>query len=139
MHAITPIKNMYNILDLREKELVDLKAIADEMNIKRFESLSKDELVYRILDEQAISKAAEKKAEFSDNDDPKKRRVRMKPNNKTAPGLFNDQKKPSPAAQPSSSPKPENAVAPAQSPAKPEAPKATPTQQAEQDVRAATR
>jgi len=121
---------MYNILDLREKELVDLKAIADEMNIKRFESLSKDELVYRILDEQAISKAAEKKAEFSDNDDPKKRRVRMKPNNKTAPGLFNDQKKPSPAAQPSSSPKPENAVAPAQSPAKPEAPKATPTQQA---------
>ena len=121
---------MYNILDLREKELVDLKAIADEMNIKRFESLSKDELVYRILDEQAISKAAEKKAEFSDNDDPKKRRVRMKPNNKPAPGLFNDQKKPSPAAQPSSSPKPENAVAPAQSPAKPEAPKATPTQQA---------
>ncbi|MBB3186288.1 transcription termination factor Rho [Microbacter margulisiae] len=73
---------MYNISELREKDLAELKKIAAEMNIKRFESLPKDELVYRILDEQAISKAAEKKESASIDEDAKKKRIRMRTPNK---------------------------------------------------------
>lgn len=47
----------YNILELNEKELPDLQKIAEELGIKKVESLKKEELVYRILDEQAISYA----------------------------------------------------------------------------------
>jgi transcription termination factor Rho len=86
---------MFNILELREKELVELKKIAADMKIKRFESLLKDELVYRILDEQAISKAAEQKDTTTDDDEAKKRRMRMKtPNKPVASNQTNQQKKP---------------------------------------------
>ncbi len=56
----------YNILELNEKLLTELQAIASELGIKKAESLKKEELVYRILDEQAISYAgiqAEKEKE----------------------------------------------------------------------------
>ena len=52
---------MYDILELNKKLLPDLKEIAKSMNIKRVESLRKQDLVYRILDQQAID-AAEKDA-----------------------------------------------------------------------------
>jgi transcription termination factor Rho len=91
---------MYNILELREKELVELKKIAADMKIKRFESLSKDELVYRILDEQAISKAAEQKDTTNDDDEAKKRRMRMKTPNKAASNQSDQQKKQTNVAQP---------------------------------------
>jgi transcription termination factor Rho len=48
---------MYNILDLNEKTLTELKEIAKNEGLKKFDSLAKEELVYRILDEQAINKA----------------------------------------------------------------------------------
>lgn len=51
---------MYNIIQLREKELSELQEIADELGIKKTSSLGKDELVYKILDEQAIAEAAKK-------------------------------------------------------------------------------
>lgn len=120
---------MYNILDLREKELVDLKAIANGMNIKRFESLTKDELVYRILDEQAISKAAEKKMDDSDNDDAKKRRVRMKSPNKPVAGSSVEQKKAHPSTPSTASVKAENTASPSQPLPKQETPKGTPAPQ----------
>lgn len=47
----------YNIIELNEKELPDLQNIAEELGIKKADSLKKEELVYRILDEQAISYA----------------------------------------------------------------------------------
>ncbi len=47
----------YNIIELNEKELPDLQNIAEELGIKKAGSLKKEELVYRILDEQAISYA----------------------------------------------------------------------------------
>ena len=56
----------YNILELNEKLLTELQSIASELGIKKAESLKKEELVYRILDEQAISYAgiqAEKEKE----------------------------------------------------------------------------
>lgn len=45
----------YNILELNEKLLPELQSIAEELGIKKVSSLKKEELVYRILDEQAIS------------------------------------------------------------------------------------
>ncbi len=56
----------YNILELNEKLLPELQGIAEELGIKKVSSLKKEELVYRILDEQAISYAgiqAEKEKE----------------------------------------------------------------------------
>lgn len=56
----------YNILELNEKLLPELQSIAEELGIKKISSLRKEELVYRILDEQAISYAglqAEKEKE----------------------------------------------------------------------------
>lgn len=56
----------YNILELNEKLLPELQGIAEELGIKKISSLKKEELVYRILDEQAISYAglqAEKEKE----------------------------------------------------------------------------
>jgi len=88
---------MYNILELREKNFTDLKGIAAEMNIKRYDSLTKDELVYRILDEQAISKVAEKKAEPQQGNEAKKRRTRVK--DKAVGSSSNEPKKASSAAQ----------------------------------------
>lgn len=47
----------YNILELNEKLLPELKSIAEELGIKKVSSLNKEDLIYRILDEQAISYA----------------------------------------------------------------------------------
>jgi len=59
----------YNILELNEKLLPELQKIAGELGIKKVSSFKKEELIYRILDEQAISiagiqaeKAKEKEA-----------------------------------------------------------------------------
>jgi transcription termination factor Rho len=57
---------MYDILELNKKLLPELREIAKELKIKRVESFKKQELVYKILDQQAIavseSKAAKKEA-----------------------------------------------------------------------------
>ncbi|WP_280749855.1 MULTISPECIES: transcription termination factor Rho [unclassified Parabacteroides] len=47
----------YNILELNEKLLPELQSIATELGIKKVSSFKKEELIYRILDEQAISLA----------------------------------------------------------------------------------
>ena len=51
---------MYDILELSKKLLPELREIARELDIKRAESLKKQDLVYKILDQQAIE-ATEKK------------------------------------------------------------------------------
>ena len=45
---------MYDILELNEKLLSDLRQIAKELNVKRVESYKKKELIYKILDQQAM-------------------------------------------------------------------------------------
>ena len=45
---------MYDIMQLSNKSLEELYDIAENLNVKRVKSYSKDELVYKILDEQAI-------------------------------------------------------------------------------------
>jgi len=45
---------MYDILELSKKLLPELKDIAKELKIKKAESLKKQDLIYKILDQQAI-------------------------------------------------------------------------------------
>jgi len=46
---------MYDIIELNGKKVAELRDIAKELNIKKTESLKKQDLIYRILDEQAIN------------------------------------------------------------------------------------
>ncbi len=54
---------MYDILELNKKLLTELKEIAKELKIKRVDSFKKQDLIYKILDEQAIVASEKKKAE----------------------------------------------------------------------------
>lgn len=45
---------MYDIIELSNKSLEELYTIAEKLNIQKLKSFSKDDLVYKILDEQAI-------------------------------------------------------------------------------------
>jgi transcription termination factor Rho len=53
---------MYDIIELSRKLLPDLKEIAKELDIKKIESFKKQDLIYKILDNQAII-ASEKKTD----------------------------------------------------------------------------
>lgn len=53
---------MYNIIQLNEKSLSELQTIAQELGIKKTDSFKKEDLVYKILDEQAIAGATKKVA-----------------------------------------------------------------------------
>ncbi len=52
---------MYDILELNKKLVSELKEIAKELKIKRIETLRKQDLIYKILDQQAISATEHKK------------------------------------------------------------------------------
>lgn len=45
---------MYDILELNDKLLQDLRQIAKDLNIKRVDAYKKQELIYKILDQQAL-------------------------------------------------------------------------------------
>ena len=53
---------MYDILELNKKLLTELREIAKELKIKRVESYKKQNLIYQILDQQAILAAESKTA-----------------------------------------------------------------------------
>ncbi len=74
---------MYNIIQLNDKNLSELQTIAQELGIKKTDSLKKEELVYKILDEQAIvgatkKIAADKIKEDRKDDNKKRSRVNVK-------------------------------------------------------------
>lgn len=48
---------MYNISELSSKEESELKAIAESMGLNKLDSIEKDELIYKILDQQAIDRS----------------------------------------------------------------------------------
>ncbi len=68
---------MYNILELKDKSLDELHALAREMNLKDADLSDKDELVYAILDQQAIDMAGKRNTQ-SENQSAKKRPGRPK-------------------------------------------------------------
>ena len=65
---------MYNILELRDKSQPDLIKIAEDLGIKKAQSMPAEELIYAILDQQAIVKASERK---DDDARPKQKRPRI--------------------------------------------------------------
>src|SRR5690606_23102271 len=46
---------MYNIEELKIRLLSELKEIAEELGVKNYKTLKKDDLIYAILDQQAIT------------------------------------------------------------------------------------
>ncbi len=71
---------MYNISDLENLSDTDLKKVAEDLGIKKIDLTAKQELIYSILDEQAIVKAANgvsRKREAA-KDEPKKRTRKKK-------------------------------------------------------------
>ncbi len=46
---------MYDIIDLNNKLVGELKEIAKNLNVPKYEALKKQELIYKILDQQAIN------------------------------------------------------------------------------------
>jgi transcription termination factor Rho len=79
---------MYDILELNKKLLPELKEIAKQLNVKKADTLRKQDLIYKILDEQAImateAKKVERKSEVTFNPEHKRkgRRPRRKENNR---------------------------------------------------------
>ena len=46
---------MYDIIELNSKLLTDLKQIAKDLKMPKFEKLNKQEIIYKILDHQALN------------------------------------------------------------------------------------
>ena len=46
---------MYDILQLNDKLVPELKEIAQRIGVKGFNKLTKQDLIYKILDEQALA------------------------------------------------------------------------------------
>lgn len=103
---------MYNIIQLNDKSLSELQSIAQELGIKKTESLKKEELVYKILDEQAIAGATKKVAadklkEERNKDDKKKRsRVTVKKEDKVFSASKNGEVTKADATTPAAKPQP---------------------------------
>ena len=50
---------MYDIEKLNNKKVTELREIAEKLNISKADKLKKQELVYKILDEQALKPSSE--------------------------------------------------------------------------------
>ena len=86
---------MYNIIQLNDKSLSELQSIAQELGLKKTDSLKKEELVYKILDEQAIAGATKKVAADKikeERKDDKKKRSRVSVKKETADKVFSASK-----------------------------------------------
>ncbi|WOG21094.1 transcription termination factor Rho [Bacteroides thetaiotaomicron] len=128
---------MYNIIQLNDKNLSELQVIAKELGIKKADSFKKEELVYKILDEQAIAGATKKvaaeklKEERKGDKNKRSRTAAPKKEEKVAPAAKNAEvtknKENAPAAKPQQQPKEEAAnKAKEASVAEPKAEKAAP-------------
>ncbi len=61
---------MYDIIELNSKKLDELKELAKEMEIPKFRSLKKQDLIYQILDYQAVKPIEAKKEASPKTEDP---------------------------------------------------------------------
>ena len=58
---------MYDILELKSKLLTDLQDIAKNLSVPKYRSLKKMDLIYQILDVQAINPSATKEKKINSN------------------------------------------------------------------------
>jgi len=71
---------MYDILQLNEMLVPELKDIAENLGMKSYKRLSKKDLIYRILDEQAVTdKVIEAPAKPAAKEEPKQQKREQKP------------------------------------------------------------
>ena len=52
---------MYDILMLNDKDLSELKDIAKQLGLRKIESFKKQELIYKIIDRQALLESSKDK------------------------------------------------------------------------------
>lgn len=89
---------MYDILELNKKLVSDLRTIAKDLGLTKFEKLKKQDLIYKILDEQAIkapakTPKAQNKPSVKEKREkhPRKKMVQKKPERTNAPTNKNTQ------------------------------------------------
>jgi transcription termination factor Rho len=101
---------MFEILQLKEMKLPELQDIAKELNISKYRSLKKLDLVYQILDHQAANPTAAKPTEEPQKQKPKPRRERFErvKDDKSQKQLdFKPKGNPNPPVKREETPKPE--------------------------------
>ena len=86
---------MLNKEELEKKLLADIRVIAKEMEIKRVESFRKQELIYKILDQQAEITSKQESLSATKEDKNKRPRKRINPTHKS-PYVKGDRKVPKP-------------------------------------------
>lgn len=69
---------MYDILELNKKLVSELKEIAADLDIKKIESLRKQDLIYKILDQQAIKASEENKQSLNEEETKTSKRPRVR-------------------------------------------------------------
>jgi transcription termination factor Rho len=117
---------MYDILELNKKLLSDLRVIAKELNIKRVESFKKQDLIYQILDTQAIKASERKPRENRPDRDEEKRPRRGRPPKKSKEQLAEQTTAKTEASIPQNVPEKKEVIAKKEKSSKPETPAVTP-------------
>jgi len=106
LHNINPF--MFDILQLNDMLVSDLKGIAEKLGLKKYKSLSKQDLIYRILDEQALvgkdaPSTADDKPAKAERKAPKPQKKANEPKEKKQapprPAKTEQKQKPEPAAK----------------------------------------
>lgn len=89
---------MYNISELNEMADSNLKAVAESMGIKKIDLSNKEELIYNILDQQAINRASSSVSENKRKNDAQGRRKKNNAENKTETQAITDSNAENPTA-----------------------------------------
>ncbi|MBN1650978.1 MAG: transcription termination factor Rho [Bacteroidales bacterium] len=80
---------MYDIIELNGKLLPELKEIAKKLNVDKYEKLPKQDLIYKILDQQALNPSIDilekEKNESNRNMREKRQRIQKKPEGSSKP------------------------------------------------------
>ena len=71
---------MYDIEKLNNKKVAELREIAEKLNIQKIDKLKKQELVYKILDEQAMNPKKEEAKPKSSEERPIRNNNRSRSN-----------------------------------------------------------
>lgn len=107
---------MYNITDLNSMADAELKQAAEALGIKKIDLSKRQELIYQILDEQAIAGAASKAAARKKADEEPKKRGRKKKDDAAELAAGADEKTDKSKKQKNSKPSKAEKVAPAEAP-----------------------
>ena len=113
---------MYDILQLNDMLLPELQDIAETLQIDNVKKLNKQELVYKILDQQAVAGSQRKSAAPADGDKRKRKRiVKASTANSTEEAVVEDISDEAPAAVEAAAEEPKKHTAAKKAPVKREA------------------